>query len=171
MEPLGRDRTRLIARGGVRRGIGAAAYGMLMEIPHFLMERRMLLGIKQRAEASRGSAGQALHVGGFVLNRAINPLVRWLLRSPLHRLASRRIALITYTGRRSGHRYTIPVGYEMAGVDVTIPVGSADRKLWWRSLTGTGAIVELVLRGQRRTGHAIATRAGDHAFVRVALDH
>ena len=28
----------------------AAGYAMLMEIPHFLMERRMLLGIKARAE-------------------------------------------------------------------------------------------------------------------------
>jgi hypothetical protein len=110
-------------------------------------------------------------VSGFVfLNRAINPLVRWLIRSPLHGLASRRIALITYTGRRSGHRYTIPVGYEMAGVDVTITVGSPDRKMWWRSLTGTGAPVELVVRGQPRTGHAIATRAGDRALVRIALD-
>lgn len=52
--PLGRDRTRLIARGGVPSGVAAAAYGILMEIPHFLMERRMLLGIKQRAEAGRG---------------------------------------------------------------------------------------------------------------------
>ena len=46
-------RTRLIARGGVPRGAGGVAYGLLMEIPHFLMERRMLLGIKERAEASR----------------------------------------------------------------------------------------------------------------------
>ena len=52
--PLGRDRTRLIARGGVPSGVAAAAYGILREIPHFLMERRMLLGIKHRAEASRG---------------------------------------------------------------------------------------------------------------------
>jgi hypothetical protein len=51
LEPLGRERTRLIARGGVPRGVGAVAYGLLMEIPHFLMERRMLLGIKERAEA------------------------------------------------------------------------------------------------------------------------
>ena len=54
LKPLGSDRTRLIARGGMPRGVGAVAYGLLMEIPHFLMERRMLLGIKQRAEASRG---------------------------------------------------------------------------------------------------------------------
>jgi uncharacterized protein YndB with AHSA1/START domain len=53
VEPHGPDRTRLIARGGVRRGVSAAAYGALMEVPHFLMERRMLLGIKERAEARR----------------------------------------------------------------------------------------------------------------------
>jgi F420H(2)-dependent quinone reductase len=105
-----------------------------------------------------------------VLNRAINPLVASLLRSPLHRLASRRLAVITYTGRRSGRRYTIPVGYEMADRRVTITVGSPDRKVWWRNLTGAGAPVELVLRGRRRTGHARATRAGEHALVRVALD-
>jgi hypothetical protein len=54
LEPLGRDRTCLIARGSVPRGVGAVAYGLLMEMPHFLMERRMLLGIKERVEASRG---------------------------------------------------------------------------------------------------------------------
>jgi hypothetical protein len=53
LEPAGPDRTRLIARGGVPRGLAAAAYGVLMELPHFLMERRMLLGIKQRAETKR----------------------------------------------------------------------------------------------------------------------
>jgi hypothetical protein len=104
-----------------------------------------------------------------VLNHAINPLVRWLMRSPLHRLASRRVALISYTGRRSGRRFTIPVGYEMAGLEVTITVGSPEHKLWWRSLTGTGAPVELVIRGRLRTGHAVATRAGDKALVHVAL--
>jgi hypothetical protein len=91
------------------------------------------------------------------------------MRSPLHWLASRRVALISYTGRRSGRRFTIPVGYEMAGLEVTITVGSPEHKLWWRSLTGTGAPVELVIRGRLRTGHAVATRAGDKALVHVAL--
>ena len=53
VEPPGRGRTPLIARGGVPRGLGAVAYGMLMEILRSLMERRMLLGIKERAEESR----------------------------------------------------------------------------------------------------------------------
>jgi hypothetical protein len=53
LEPVEAGRTRLIVRGGVPRGVAAVAYGLLMEIPHFLMERRMLLGIKERAERSR----------------------------------------------------------------------------------------------------------------------
>ena len=110
------------------------------------------------------------HSGFAILNHAINPLVRLLIRSPLHWLASRRLALITYTGRRSGRRYTIPVGYQMADLQLTITVGSPDHKVWWRSLTGTGAPVELIVRGRRRTGHAVAMRTGDQALVRVALD-
>jgi hypothetical protein len=110
------------------------------------------------------------HGGSAVLNRAVNPLVRLVLRSPLHRLASRRLALITYTGRRSGRLYTIPVGYEMAGLQVRINVGAPDRKVWWRSLTGTGRRSSWFVRGRRRTGHAVAARAGDQALVRVTLD-
>jgi hypothetical protein len=66
LEPSGTRRSRLFARGGSPRGFGAAAYTLLIEIPHFLMERRMLLGIKERAERSRpsgtsvGAAGKPL---------------------------------------------------------------------------------------------------------------
>jgi hypothetical protein len=105
-----------------------------------------------------------------ILNRTANPVLGWLLRSPLHGLASRRLTLITYTGRRSGRHYTIPVRYEIAGDAVTITAHWADRKVWWRNLTGTGAPVELVVRGRRLTGHAVATRDRDQTVVRVALD-
>jgi hypothetical protein len=56
LAPHGSDATRLIARGRVRRGLGALANALLMEIPHFLMERKMLLGIKERAERSHTAA-------------------------------------------------------------------------------------------------------------------
>jgi hypothetical protein len=110
------------------------------------------------------------HSGFAILNRTINPLLGWLIRSPLHRLASQRLALIAYTGRRSGRRYTIPVGYQLAGRHVTITAGSPESKVWWGSLTRLGAPVELIVRGRRRTGHAVATRIGDQALVRVVLD-
>ena len=50
--PHGPGCTRLIARGEIPRGTAAVANTLLMEIPHFLMERKMLLGIKERAERS-----------------------------------------------------------------------------------------------------------------------
>jgi hypothetical protein len=46
----GEGRTRLIARNQRPQGLAGAAYAALLELPHFVMERRMLLGIKERAE-------------------------------------------------------------------------------------------------------------------------
>jgi hypothetical protein len=43
-------RTRLIARGRYPSGLASVAYALLLELPHFVMERKMLLGIKERAE-------------------------------------------------------------------------------------------------------------------------
>lgn len=54
VEPAGEGSSRLLARGEAPRGAGRVAYAALLELPHFLMERRMLLGIKRRAEAARG---------------------------------------------------------------------------------------------------------------------
>jgi uncharacterized protein YndB with AHSA1/START domain len=50
LEPLDGGRTRLISRSRVPRGWSAVSYALLMEIPHFVMQRKMLLGIKERAE-------------------------------------------------------------------------------------------------------------------------
>ena len=43
-------RTRLIARTRMPRGLPSLAYAIFVEAPHFIMERKMLLGIKARAE-------------------------------------------------------------------------------------------------------------------------
>jgi len=43
--------------------------------------------------------------------RAANRLVRPLVTSRLHRILSRFLMLLTYTGRKSGRRITIPAGY------------------------------------------------------------
>ena len=50
LEPIGRGHTRLLVRGRCPRRLAMAAYSILLEIPHFLMERKMLLGIRERAE-------------------------------------------------------------------------------------------------------------------------
>ena len=53
VEPDGPDRCRLLARFRFPRGAASVAYALLLELPHFLMERKMLLEIKRRAEAHR----------------------------------------------------------------------------------------------------------------------
>jgi hypothetical protein len=102
-----------------------------------------------------------------VVNRTANPVLAALLRSPLHGLASGRLALITVTGRRSGRRYTFPVGYERDGERVRIGVGWPDRKRWWRNLRG-GAPVELRLRGRDYRGRA-AVRGDERTGVTVEV--
>jgi deazaflavin-dependent oxidoreductase (nitroreductase family) len=87
------------------------------------------------------------------LNRTANPIVRAVLSSPLHPLLSRGLALITVTGRRTGRRYTFPVGYRQDGDRVSINVGWPERKRWWRNLTDGGR-VEMRIRGRRRVGQA-----------------
>jgi hypothetical protein len=46
----GPKRCRLLARFRAPGGAGGAAYAMLLELPHFLMERKMLATIKHHAE-------------------------------------------------------------------------------------------------------------------------
>jgi hypothetical protein len=52
---------RNVAIGGsdiVMSTVSALAYAVVIEIPHFVMERKMLLGIKQRAEALARGRGE-----------------------------------------------------------------------------------------------------------------
>lgn len=51
VEPLGEKRSRVVCRGESQDSpLYTAYYVGLIELPHFLMERKMLLGIKERAE-------------------------------------------------------------------------------------------------------------------------
>jgi hypothetical protein len=52
IEPVDGSTCRLIARSNTERNGAALFYLLLVELPHAIMERRMLIGIKQRAERS-----------------------------------------------------------------------------------------------------------------------
>jgi len=117
------------------------------------------------AIATTGMASS--HAPFVVVNRAINPLVGAVLRSPAHGLLSGHLALITVTGKRSGRTYTFPVGYHEEGERIAIGVDWPERKRWWRNLVD-GAPVELRLRGVRRIGMARAR--GEHSGVTVDIE-
>jgi hypothetical protein len=50
VEPDGLGRCRLLARSPGPGGLAGTAYGLLLELSHFIMQRRMLLEVKRRAE-------------------------------------------------------------------------------------------------------------------------
>ena len=81
--------------------------------------------------------------------RWLNRIVVWLLRSPAHALMSRTTMLLTFTGRQSGRRYTIPVRYLREGDTLLTATDSR----WWRNLQG-GVLVDLYLAGQKIGGKA-----------------
>lgn len=54
------------------------------------------------------------------LGKIYNPLMKWVLRSPLHGMVSKNFMLITFTGRRSGKVYTTPVNYVREGDGITV---------------------------------------------------
>ena len=105
-------------------------------------------------------------VGLRFMNRVVNPVVRALLRSPLHRLLSGGVLLLTITGRRTGRPYALPAQYRRRGDQVAIVPGIAGRKTWWRNLDG-GAPVRLRIRGEVFTGEG-EVLTGDAARTALA---
>lgn len=69
------------------------------------------------------------------------------------------VAPITYTGRKSGRTFTLPVGYRISGDTVRITVAAPGEKSWWRNFLGEGAPMSIQFEDVR-TGHAVATRDG-----------
>jgi hypothetical protein len=57
VEPVDACTCRLLARAHAPRDAGGVAYVLLIELPHAIMERRMLLGIKERAEGRLSPPG------------------------------------------------------------------------------------------------------------------
>jgi deazaflavin-dependent oxidoreductase (nitroreductase family) len=98
------------------------------------------------------------------LLKIANPVVRAVLRSPLHGLLSKRLMVLTVTGRRSGQSYSLPVGRYDAG-DGTLLVSAGGA--WRHNLRG-GADVRVTLDGRERRGHAVLLEDADQAAEEFA---
>src|SRR5262245_28249362 len=101
------------------------------------------------------------------LSMRMNRVVDLVLRSRFHWLLSRGLTLVTVTGRRTGRRYTIPVGYLETSDAVVVLVGDAPSKTWWRNYMDAGPI-EVRLRGVPCVGDAVVVPPGSEQFRRTA---
>ena len=90
-----------------------------------------------------------------------NPLVRVVLDSPLHGMLDHSFLVLHLTGRKTGRRYDIPVGYvDMEGKRIVVTAAR------WRVNLRGGADVEVTLRGCLRPMHALLEQ--DPASVAVS---
>jgi deazaflavin-dependent oxidoreductase (nitroreductase family) len=76
---------------------------------------------------------------------ALNVPMKFILRLPFQTSLSRRLMLLSFTGRKTGRAYTIPVSYVQQGDTLLVPGGGA----WKRNLE-TGRSVRVLLRGLER---------------------
>jgi hypothetical protein len=84
-----------------------------------------------------------------VLIDVVNPLVRFALRSPLHGVLDPALLTLHVSGRVTGRRYDIPVGY--VDIDGRLVVVTEHR--WRGNLRGVRD-VDVTYRGRRTSMHA-----------------
>ena len=82
------------------------------------------------------------------LINVVNPLVRSVLQSPLHKAMDSAVLVLHITGRKSGRGYNIPVGY----VDIDGKLFVVTQHKWRVNLRG-GINLEVTHHGQRRMMH------------------
>ena len=100
-----------------------------------------------------------------------NAPVAALAASPhLGKMLRRNVTLVTYTGRRSGRTFSIPVAFRRRGDEIEIAANMPDAKTWWRNFLGDGGPMSLTLDGIEQSGHAVAHRdENGRVTVRVRL--
>jgi len=93
-----------------------------------------------------------------------NPIMRGLLRSPLHFFVSKNMMLMTYKGRKSGQSFTVPMNYLAIG-DALYTISTRER-VWWRNLR---AGAQVMIRLQGREVQAWAEAVEDETQVAGSL--
>ena len=96
-----------------------------------------------------------------LLYATLNPLVRAVLRSPIHGVASGNLCLLSYRGRRSGQRYTTPLSFVREGSLVRLL--SSHNTRWWTNFLAEPADVEIEIAREVFRGRAKAfTEDSEH---------
>jgi hypothetical protein len=96
-------------------------------------------------------------------NCFLNPIMRGVLRSPLHGLVSRNIAILHFTGRKSGRALNTPLSYVQEGDSVLFL--SSRNTGWWKNFRDGESPVEVEIGGARHPGRA-SLMEGDSEALR-----
>ncbi len=102
----------------------------------------------------------------------LNPVMRGLLRSPLHGVTSHNIGIVHFRGRKSGRELSTPLSYTREGNVVRLLSNQTTR--WWVNFRGDNIQAEMEIARQRLPGTAKllegdseALRDGVRRFIRA----
>jgi hypothetical protein len=102
-------------------------------------------------------------------NIVANPILIPYLRSRLGRRLGQQLAVVEYSGRRSGTRHQLVTQYVRHGATVRVRIGAAERKTWWRNFLAPRA-VRLHLAGQDYDATAHVVREDGRVSLVAELD-
>ncbi|CCQ15178.1 putative uncharacterized protein [Rhodococcus sp. AW25M09] len=81
------------------------------------------------------------------------------------------MGILTYTGRKSGKKISLPLAFSRKGDHLKVGVAVPDRKNWWKNFITDAGRVDVDLGGNHYTGLATSTRDDrGRVFVDIALD-
>ena len=93
----------------------------------------------------------------------LNPLIERVLRSRFHWPLSIAMAVVAWDGRRSGKRFSTPVGYQWGGDAVVVLISKPATKQWWRNFQSPWP-ADLVFKGRVRATMGEELPPGSPAF-------
>ena len=93
----------------------------------------------------------------------LNPLISWLLRSRAHWPLSIAMAVVSWNGRRSGRRFSTPVGFQPDGEAIVVMISKPTTKQWWRNFQSPWP-ADLVFEGRERAAMGEELAPGSPAF-------
>jgi hypothetical protein len=76
--------------------------------------------MSQTQTVQSSDKGRRRQQGSKILHQLMNPLVKLVLNSPLHGGMSKRIMIFSFTGQKTGKRYSTPVSYVRDGDHVIV---------------------------------------------------
>jgi hypothetical protein len=92
----------------------------------------------------------------------VNSMMKWMLTTPgVQSMVGQGVALLTFTGRKTGKTYNIPVSYHR-GED-TVTVITKRVRHWWHNFE-TPTEVKIRLAGRDYTGTAEVETSDEHVL-------
>lgn len=99
----------------------------------------------------------------------INGVLKKLLQSRFHGLASKGLMVISWSGRKTGKRFSTPVGYQLDGEAVVVLISKPAEKGWWKNFRSPWP-AELTLKGEELTMMGTVVSPDSSDFFRYCED-